>query len=112
MRSRLTQSSDPPLGAREGRRVDLELLRFQNKRSSGLQRRYIATVSEFGLQIATYDTVVLDKRPVFLEKAVGTLALEHGLKSFTIFSISYPFGLLVFHYLSCEGSSALHRPGH
>ncbi len=49
MRRGLPERADPPLAARQCRRVDLELARLRDVRGSGLERGDIRSVSEFCL---------------------------------------------------------------
>jgi hypothetical protein len=78
MRRRLPQSTNPPLAARQRRRVDLELARGGEVRRRRLEPRDISPVRELGLKVAPEDGTGLDEREVGAVQGGGSLEVEHG----------------------------------
>ena len=71
----LSQSANPPLAARQRRRVNLEFLGFRYEGGRCLQARDIGTVAQLDLHITPKDDTRRDEVCIFLQE--GGSSLEH-----------------------------------
>ena len=74
------QSANPPLAARQRRRVNLEFLSLRYEGGRCLQARDVGTVAQLGLHVTPKDGTRRDEVCIFFQEGGPSLEHEDGLE--------------------------------